>query len=73
VQVLIKKQQELAARPPVQQEQQQAPQRLKQPQQHSLRAKLKLEPAATVASSRPQGSPAACLTLALPIPGWREQ
>lgn len=41
-------------------------------QQRGLTAKLKL-PQPTVAATRPQGSPAACLTLALPAPGWREQ
>lgn len=39
--------------------------------QRGLAAKLKLQP--SVAASRPQGSPAACLSLALPVPGWQEQ
>jgi hypothetical protein len=42
-------------------------------QQRGLSARLKLEPVAVSAASRPQGSPAACLTLSLPAPGWREQ
>lgn len=67
-QVLIKKQQELKQRPA-------AAQQLKQQQQRrGLMARLKLQPAGqSVAASRPQGSPAACLSLALPVPGWQEQ
>lgn len=44
-------------------------------QRGALAARLKLQPvpAASSAASRPQGSPAACLTLALPAPGWKEQ
>ncbi len=41
-------------------------------QQRGVSAKLKL-PQPAMAASRPQGSPAACLTLALPLPGWRQQ
>ena len=68
LQVLIKKQQELKQRPA-------AAQQLKQQQQRrGLMARLKLQPAGqSVAASRPQGSPAACLSLALPVPGWQEQ
>lgn len=67
-QVLIKKQQELKQRPA-------KAQQLKQQQQgRGLMARLKLQPAGqSVAASRPQGSPAACLTLALPVPGCQEQ
>ena len=64
-QVLIKKQAE-QLQPARQQQQRQ----LKQ--QRSLRAKLRL-PQPAVAASRPQGSPAACLSLALPMPGWQGQ
>jgi hypothetical protein len=66
-QVLIKKQAErLQPGRPQAAKQQQAK------QQRGLSAKLKL-PQPAVAASRPQGSPAACLTLALPVAGWREQ
>jgi hypothetical protein len=74
----MRKQQErlqLEQQQPQQQQQQQR--QLKQQaavaQQRGLSARLKLEPVAVSAASRPQGSPAACLTLALPAPGWREQ
>ena len=64
LQVLIKKQQER-----LQLEQPQRGQ-LKQSAapQRSLLSQMKVQ-----AAPRPQGSPAACLTLALPAPGWHEQ
>lgn len=65
--MLIKKQQEVKQRPA-------AAQQLKQQQQRGLMSRLKLQPASqSVATSRPQGSPAACLTLALPVQGWQER
>lgn len=84
MQGLIKKQQErleLEQQQPQQQLSQQQRQRLKQQvaagqqqqQQRGLAARLQLEPVAASAASRPQGSPAACLSLALPAPGWWEQ
>ena len=68
-QVLIKKQAEAAL------QQQPGKQQQAAKQQRSLAARLKLRPAPapSVASTRPQGSPAACLSLALPAPGWEEQ
>lgn len=77
MQVLIKKQAEKAADEAAEllqpgQRQRRAAAQLAAKQQRSLSAKLKLQPA-DAAASRPQGSPAACLSLALPIPGWRVQ
>jgi cytochrome oxidase assembly protein ShyY1 len=75
VQGLMRKQQErlqLEQQQP-QQQQRQLKQQAAVAQQRGLSARLKLEPVAVSAASRPQGSPAACLTLSLPAPGWREQ
>ena len=77
VQGLMRKQQERLQLEQQQPQQQQQQRQLKQQaavaQQRGLSARLKLEPVAVSAASRPQGSPAACLTLSLPAPGWREQ
>lgn len=72
-QVLIKKQQEQQLlQPAAAQQKQQAKQQAKQ--QRSFAARLKLQQQEQlVASRRPQGSPAACLSLALPAPGWLQQ
>jgi hypothetical protein len=68
-QVLIKKQQERLQ--PLQQQRRVQLKHAAAPQ-HGLVAAPELQPAAS-AARRPQGSPAACLTLALPAPGWRRQ
>ncbi|EFN52160.1 hypothetical protein CHLNCDRAFT_139333 [Chlorella variabilis] len=70
-QVLIKKQQERLQ--PGQQQQRRHVKQLAAAQRSRV-PQLKLQPvSATTAAARPQGSPAACLTLALPAPGWQQE
>ncbi len=69
-QVLIKQQQEKAVQLSMAEAEGAKPQQQWQPSLLLARPapQQKLPPA--VAAARPAGSPAACLTLALPLPGW---